>query len=47
MSNKRKETKKRKITFINPNSDKRFAELLRIVIIEKIKNSNKYQLTIQ
>ena len=47
MSNKRKDTKKLKITFINPNSNKRFEELLRIVIIEKIKNSNKYQLTIQ
>lgn len=47
MSNKRKDTKKLKIIFINPNSNKSFEELLRIVIIEKIKNSNKYQLTIQ
>ena len=44
MSNNRKDTKKLKITFINPNSNKSFEELLRIVIIEKIKNSNKYQL---
>lgn len=47
MENKREEDKKLKITFINPNSSKSFEELLRIVIIEKIKNSNKYQLTIQ
>lgn len=47
MGNKREENKKRKITFINPNSNKSFEELLRMAIIEKIKNSNKYQLTIQ
>lgn len=47
MSNRLQNTKKLKITFINPNSNKRFEELLMIVIIEKIKNSNKYQTTIQ
>lgn len=43
MSNKQKDAKKLNITFINPNSDKSFENLLRIVIIEKIKN--KYHLT--
>ena len=47
MNDKKKRSKKLKITFINPNSNKNFEELLRIVIIEKIKNSNNYQLTIQ
>jgi hypothetical protein len=47
MSNKQKGTKKLKITFINPNSNKSSEELLRMAIIEKILNSNKYQLTIQ
>ena len=47
MNNKRKGRKELKITFINPNTNKDFEELLRTAIIEKIKNSNKYQLTIQ
>ena len=47
MSNQPKGMKKLKMTFINPNSDKNFEELLRIVIIEKIKSSKKYQFTIQ
>jgi hypothetical protein len=47
MNNKRKGRKELKITFINPNTSKSFEELLKTAIIEKIKNSNKYQLTIQ
>lgn len=43
----REKEKKLKVTFINPNSNKNFEELLRMVAIEKIKSSNKYQLTIQ
>jgi hypothetical protein len=43
MSNKPQGTKKLKITFINPNSNKNFEKLLKVAIIEKIKNSNKYQ----
>ena len=35
------------ITFINPNSNKEFEELLRIVILDKIKNSQINQLNIQ
>ena len=46
MSNKQKDSKKLKISFINLNSNKSFEELLRIVIIEKIRNSNKYQSTV-
>ena len=38
MADKRKGTKKLKITFINPNSSKSFEKLLRLVIVEKIKN---------
>lgn len=45
MSNKQKVTKKLNITFINPNTNKSFEELLRIVIIAKI--ANKYQFTIR
>lgn len=47
MSNKPKDIKKLNITFINPNWNQSFEDLLRIVIIEKIKNSNEYQLTVQ
>ena len=47
MRNNRNENKKIKITFIKPNSNKNIEELLRIVIIEKLKSSKKYQLTIQ
>ena len=46
MSNKQKDSKKLKISFINLNSNKSFEELLKIVIIEKIRNSNKYQSTV-
>ena len=47
MSNKPKDIKKINITFINPNWNQSSEDLLRIVIIEKIKNSNEYQLTVQ
>ena len=47
MNNNRKETKKLNITFINPNSIEAFEKLLRLVIVEKIKNSNEYPLTIE
>ena len=43
MSNKQKGSKKLNITFINPNSNKNFEKLLKVAIIEKINNSNKYQ----
>lgn len=43
MNNHPQDTKKLKITFINPNSTKSFEELLKIVIIEKIKDLNDYQ----
>lgn len=43
MSN-RKGTKKLKITFINPNSKKDFEELIKLVIIERIKRSSNYPL---
>ena len=38
MADKRKKTKKLKITFINPNSNERFEKLLMRAVIEKIKN---------
>ena len=47
MSNKQKNTKKLKITFINANSNESFEKLLQIVIIEKIKNSDIYRFTIR
>ena len=45
MSNKREYTKKLKITFINENET--IEELLKIAIIEKLKNSDKYHHTVQ
>lgn len=47
MGDKPKDTKKLKMTFIDPNSKKGFEALLRLVIIEKIKNSNKDQFTVR
>lgn len=41
MSNKPIDTKKLKIAFINPNTNKTFEELLKIIIIEKIINECK------
>ena len=38
---------KLKVTFINPNSHKELEQLLRIIILDKIKNSQKKQLNIQ
>lgn len=47
MGDKPKDTKKTKMTFTDPNSKKSFEALLRLVIIEKIKNSNKDQFTVR
>ncbi len=38
---------KLKVTFINPNNHQEFEELLRIIILDKIKNSQNKQLNIQ
>lgn len=47
MNNKRKGRKELKITFINPNTNKDFEELLRTAIIEKIKSSTHYPIAFQ
>lgn len=46
MGDKPKDTKKPKMTFTDPNSKKNLEKLLRLVIIEKIKNSNKDRFTV-
>jgi hypothetical protein len=44
---RKSQSTKLKFSFINPNNHKDFEELLRIIILEKIKNTQKKQLNIQ